>query len=217
MESTFTDFGVAIHQHWLIWLWKCNLINNLITVVGNDLEIREGIANLNSQQVANEMAIRKINWKFSPPSAPHFGGVWERVVQSAKRALKIILQDQTVTDEVLSTVLSEVTSILNGRILTSVSADPQDPAPLTPNHFLLGVPILMYRRAQRTPSTQFHGDGGFRPNTSSTNSGNAGSENMSLPWWKGKNGSPIKETCRLETKCSSLVTICDEENGWSGL
>ena len=60
MESTFTDFGVAIHQHWLIWLWKCNLINNLITEVGNDLEIREGIANLNSQQVANEMAIRKM-------------------------------------------------------------------------------------------------------------------------------------------------------------
>ena len=62
------------------------------------------------------------------------------MVQSAKRALKIILQDQTVTDEVLSTVLSEVASILNGRILTSVSADPQDPAPLTPNHFLLGRP-----------------------------------------------------------------------------
>ena len=61
-------------------------------------------------------------------------------MQSAKRALKIILQDQTVTDEVLSTVLSEVASILNGRILTSVSADPQDPAPLTPNHFLLGPP-----------------------------------------------------------------------------
>ena len=60
MESTFTDFGVAIHQHWLIWLWKCNLINNLITEVGNDLDIREGIANLNSQQVANEMAIRKM-------------------------------------------------------------------------------------------------------------------------------------------------------------
>ena len=75
-----------------------------------------------------------------PPSAPHFGGVWERVVQSAKRALKIILQDQTVTDEVVSTVLSEVTSILNGRILTSVSADQQDPEPLTPNHFLLVRP-----------------------------------------------------------------------------
>ena len=76
MESTFTDFGVAIHQHWLIWLWKCNLINNLITEVGNDLEIREGIANLNSQQVANEMAIRKMEI-LTPQRSAFWRGVGE--------------------------------------------------------------------------------------------------------------------------------------------
>ena len=61
---------------------------------------------LNSDLVENEIAIRGITRTFSPPGVPHFGGAWERVVKSTKTAFKIILQEQTVTDELLSTVLA---------------------------------------------------------------------------------------------------------------
>ena len=52
--------------------------------------------------------------------------------------MKAVLGNQTVSDEVLSTVLTEVEFLLNGRPLTHVSMDPQDPEPITPNHFIHG-------------------------------------------------------------------------------
>jgi hypothetical protein len=84
------------------------------------------------------MADRGVNWRFSPPSAPHFGGAWESLVKSAKGALRVVLGSTTVNEEVLRTVLAEVTAIINARPLTRLSVDPEDESPLTPNHFLLG-------------------------------------------------------------------------------
>ena len=68
------------------------------------------------------------------------GGVWERLVRSAKTALKAVLGTQTVRDEVLSTTLREVDSMLNARPLTHLRWHPSNRGPLTPNHFLLGRP-----------------------------------------------------------------------------
>ncbi|EFX73868.1 hypothetical protein DAPPUDRAFT_252549 [Daphnia pulex] len=45
-----------------------------------------------------------------------------------------------VSDEVLRTVIAEVTSLFNSRPLTHVHSDPSDLEPLTPNHFLIGGP-----------------------------------------------------------------------------
>ncbi|XP_032791625.2 uncharacterized protein LOC116928633 [Daphnia magna] len=93
--------------------------------------------NLDHKKISEEMARRRLVWRFSPPSAPHFGGGWERIVQSSKRALRVVLQDRAVCDEVLLTTFAEVTSILNGRLLSKVSTDADELEPLTPNHFLL--------------------------------------------------------------------------------
>ncbi|KFD49835.1 hypothetical protein M513_09302 [Trichuris suis] len=84
------------------------------------------------------MIQRRIRWVFSPPGAPHFGGIWERMIRTAKDALLRVLNGNAVSDEVLLTALSEVESLLNARPLTHVSIDPSDPEPLTSNHFLLG-------------------------------------------------------------------------------
>ena len=79
-----------------------------------------------------------IQWFFNPPSAPHFGGVWEGLVKSAKKVLKITLNGQLVNDETLLTLMAEIESLLNSRPLTRVSIDPQDLEAITPNHFLIG-------------------------------------------------------------------------------
>ena len=51
--------------------------------------------------------------------------------------MKALLKDQPLDDEGLLTLLCEVESIINGRLLTKVSDDPRDPEALTPNHLLL--------------------------------------------------------------------------------
>ena len=78
-----------------------------------------------------------IEWHFNPPAAPHFGGVWKRLVQSCKRAIKAVVGNQTLTDEVLLTVMAEVESLLIGQPLTHVSTHLSDKEALTPNHFFL--------------------------------------------------------------------------------
>jgi hypothetical protein len=56
---------------------------------------------------------RGVEWIFNPLAAPYFGGVWERLIQTAKSALNIVLRLRTLTDEILATAMSEVSSLLN--------------------------------------------------------------------------------------------------------
>ena len=92
----------------------------------------------NTINIAVELAHKGIKWRFNPPSAPHRGGIWEKLVRSFKRVLYTILGTRRLTDEVLSTTFCLVEHALNSRPLTPVSADPSDLGALTPNHFLLG-------------------------------------------------------------------------------
>ena len=64
------------------------------------------------------------------------GGSWERMIRSVRQILKALLKEQIVGDEVLSTIVAEVTNILNSRPLTRNSSDPKDSDPLTPNHLV---------------------------------------------------------------------------------
>jgi len=84
------------------------------------------------------MADRGIEWRFIPPSAPHMGGAWERLVKSIKVALRATLKERAPKDEVLITLLAEAAHSVNSRPLTHVSLDPDDQEALTPNHFLIG-------------------------------------------------------------------------------
>lgn len=115
--------------------------DNGTNLTAGEKELREGLDRMKmDHRLRDQLADRGINWQFSPPGAPHFGGVWERMVRSAKSALRVVLGHQTVPEEVLATVLREVESMLNARPLTHLSMDPKDPSPLTPYHFLLGYP-----------------------------------------------------------------------------
>ena len=89
-------------------------------------------------KIESDLAQKKIAWKFNPPGAPHFGGVWERLVQNCKKVMIAILHNRSFTDKVLSTTMCLVEQTLNARPLTAVSDDPEDLTALTANHFLLG-------------------------------------------------------------------------------
>ena len=115
-------------------IWSDNGTN----FVGAEKELRENIEKWNTINIAVELAHKGIKWRFNPPSAPHQGGIWERLVRSFKRVLYTILGTRRLTDEVLSTTFCLVEHALNSRPLTPVSADPSDLGALTPNHSLLG-------------------------------------------------------------------------------
>lgn len=65
------------------------------------------------------------------------GGAWERLIRSAKRILKSLLDEQLVNDETLLTVMTEVEAILNSRPITPNCDSPFDVEALTPNHLLM--------------------------------------------------------------------------------
>ena len=91
-----------------------------------------------------------IEWKYNPPSSPHHGGSWQRLVRSCKRVFYSILTPGKLTDEVLQSIFCLVEQSLNARPLTAVSSDPNEIEALTPNHFLIGQPQLVSRRLRRT-------------------------------------------------------------------
>lgn len=90
------------------------------------------------QEVQNSMAADGITWNFIPPRSPHFGGLWEAGVKSAKSHLKRVLGSSSLTFEEYNTVLIQVEAVLNSRPLTSLTNDPNDLRVLTPGHFLIG-------------------------------------------------------------------------------
>lgn len=112
--------------------------DNGTNITAGEKELREAFEHLvKSETVPKEPAGKEVKWVFSLSSAPHFGGIKERLMQWNKRAIKVILNERAVTDEVLITVFAEVTSFLNGRPLTHVSMDHEDNKHLTSNHFLV--------------------------------------------------------------------------------
>lgn len=82
-----------------------------------------------------------IEWSFSPPSAPHFGGLWESGVKAVKTHLNRVIGQQILTYEEFYTLLTLVESILNSRPLIAMSSDVEDLNALTPGHFLTMEPL----------------------------------------------------------------------------
>jgi len=67
--------------------------------------------------------IRELSRYFNLPYAPHFGGVFEIMTKSAKRAITAILTNAEVTDEELMTAFCGAEALINSQPLTY------------PNHF----------------------------------------------------------------------------------
>lgn len=102
-------------------------------------ELREAFAAL-QPEIQAQLASQQIQFSFNPPNAPHFGGCWEREIRSLKQALRVTLGAQSVTEEVLRTVLIEIEGILNSKPLGYTSSDISDSDPVTPNSLLMGRP-----------------------------------------------------------------------------
>ena len=122
------------------------LSDNGTKILGTARENRRNIADWNLPETEKSLAQKQMKWKFNPPGAPDFGGVWERMVRSCKKTMVSVVGNRTLTYDVLSITMCLVKQILSSRPLSIVSDDPQDLEALTPHHLLLG---------RSCPATQF--------------------------------------------------------------
>ena len=106
---------------------------NFLSLPSTDLSIKEALLST------------RVTWHHIPERAPHFGGIWEAVVKSAKHHLKRIMGPVKLTFEEMTTITCQVEGCLNSRpYLAQDSHDSEGEVPLTPAHFLIGRPIQAY-------------------------------------------------------------------------
>ncbi|XP_013168051.1 PREDICTED: uncharacterized protein LOC106118039 [Papilio xuthus] len=95
----------------------------------------------NIDTIHDYAALRGIDFKFSPAYAPHFNGLAEAGVKSAKFHIRRVLGNSHLTFEELTSLFAQIEAILNSRPLCPLSPSPNDFQPLTPAHFLIGRPL----------------------------------------------------------------------------
>ncbi|CAI6373963.1 unnamed protein product [Macrosiphum euphorbiae] len=83
-------------------------------------------ATVNSNKVHDFLTMREIKWHFIPPASPHFGGLWESAVKSAKKHLLRVSKGVLLTFDETRTLLCQIEAALNSRPLSPLSLDPND-------------------------------------------------------------------------------------------
>ncbi|UYV65158.1 hypothetical protein LAZ67_3003366, partial [Cordylochernes scorpioides] len=107
-------------------------------------------------RIERETSIKRIQWIFIPPSAPWWGGFWERMVRTIKEMLIKMLGHRKLKYVQLQTALCEIESIINNRPLTYVSEDDNDLKPLTPNEFLQNGPESSFPECENLKPEMLH-------------------------------------------------------------
>lgn len=116
--------------------------DNGTTFVGADKELTSAYqAAVRNPKLQGLTATDNIKWHFIPPSAPHFGGLWEAGIRSVKHHIRRVLGDRTFSYEEFNTLLCQIEACLNSRPLAPLSNFPDDYSFLTPGHFLIGTAI----------------------------------------------------------------------------
>jgi len=125
----------------------CSIIysDNRTNFVRNQRELASYLKGVDST-----MARNGIEWKFNPPSAPHFSGLWESAVNSMIHHLSRILTETKLNIGELNTHLCQIETCLNSRPITPMSSDPGEPEALTPAHFLIECPIFLSPELNKT-------------------------------------------------------------------
>lgn len=111
--------------------------DNGTNLVSGAKEISNFLKN-NANDISDFASEDGIKFKFSPSAGPHFGGIFESAIKSAKFHIKRVMGNSHLTYEELSTLFAQVESILNSRPLCPLSSSPDDFLCLTPGNFLIG-------------------------------------------------------------------------------
>jgi transposase InsO family protein len=93
-------------------------------------------------EIQSRVATVGIKWSFIPPSAPHFGGLWEAGVKSLKTHMAKVMTSTIYTWEEFETMLCLIEMSLNSRPLCPLTDELDSLDALTPNHFVNGTYVV---------------------------------------------------------------------------
>lgn len=122
---------------------QCIHSDNGTNFIGASKMLREfhAFVTTNKDRWVEHLAPMGVEWRFIPPRAPHFGGLWEAGVKSVKSLLTSIVGKQPLTFEELTTVLVRIEGTLNSRPLCPMRDDAESFEYLSPGHFLIGTSL----------------------------------------------------------------------------
>jgi hypothetical protein len=118
--------------------------DNATNMVGAKSELKKlsELFRTPDNELSAYLTSESIDWKFTPPRSPHFGGLWEAGVKSVKHHLSRAVGKLRFNYEEFETIIIQIEGILNSRPLTPLTSDTDNYDVLTPGHFLIGRPIL---------------------------------------------------------------------------
>ncbi|XP_029172170.1 uncharacterized protein LOC114941360 [Nylanderia fulva] len=141
-----TDAFLAAYRRFVARRGLCQVLysDNGTTLKGSEAELHRFFSETSAtgQAVAAAVASDGVEWRYIPPRASNFGGIWESNVKSMKRHLYKVIGDSKLTYEQFSTVLASIEASLISRPISAPSSDPNDVSALTPGHFLIGKPLV---------------------------------------------------------------------------
>ena len=110
--------------------------------IGAKNELDAALREMSDDRIRRELLNDGCDWydhKLNFPHASHMGGVWERMIRSARTVLNAILVQHggQLDDELLHTFMIEAESVVNSRPLTYLDdSSPDSEEPLTPSQIL---------------------------------------------------------------------------------
>ena len=115
--------------------------DNGTNFIGAKLELQKAVKEMDVDKISNyllNIGTDFISWKHNPPYASNFGGVWERLIRSARAILDGIMlsHGHSLNDESFRTLLVEVEAIMNSRPITTDGINDPDSLPLSPINLL---------------------------------------------------------------------------------
>ncbi|UYV65812.1 hypothetical protein LAZ67_3005513, partial [Cordylochernes scorpioides] len=136
-EDDVEKYSSSASMEWPEILKKEVLKPEALEKAAKQLRIGFYMARDQMSEIAEILANDGTEWKFNPPGAPHFGGLWEAGIKCFKYHFRRIIGETLLTYEEFLTLIVQIEACLNSRPLGPISGDPNDLAVLTPAHFLL--------------------------------------------------------------------------------